>query len=1006
MSQSSEYPNALPIGSRVFYTQNHKYRIDGVLGQGGFGITYLATCLQDFTPAYRHGEVIAKDTKLAIKECFPQKFAVREGNAVVANDNPDSVQKLYEYSVQFLQEGRTLAHFAAVSESDSIVPIYHCGRIAHANITFFVMPYLEGGPLTSWARRLSPAQVADILYQLLDALAFCHGQDEPLLHLDIKPDNIMLTRKNGRLIPVLIDFGLSQRKNGPAALEMGGFTIGYAPWEQADRKHWRDIAPWTDVYALGATMYSIITGKRPPSHKERPTLLDYGEEDPYEPLHTRPELVEAFSAVNPEDGERLLWSIDVALNPNMEDESEIQGVTIPRRWEDANEWMSAAFPDGPWHLSDDDDDDDDDDGEEKKKGGAISRKLIALLVVALLALVAVLVYLFVLRPSGSETWVNVQTASSGTEAVADNAAQGESTETPSPELATTEEMSPADESRPAAPAWGASSAQARSDDSIPADLVPRSEFTSAPAKESAPSVPAAVEVADDGRLVMVNAKDEGVVLQQWQSWAELTPAGGFKFESVYAQAENKVQVMLQFIYAWQHTSAYPSDGPNKSSLAMILNDVVGKEEFSSSVDLKAVKAFYQNCAGKSDWLDTFLTVQGNPTDENAARLMPVLNKNARAEMKSRLSSLQYEWDGSKLTCSAENKALASKLVELCGKVWPGGSSWMEQEDDDMAKATMLVALSLTSETNERSAELRAFSEATPAQPHFLLMSCYHHFRAGSPWAEAFSASFVQGSAQTDTRFEGMRQYLYEEHVRQLVALVTGKNQTVSPQQAEQLRAVFNKLPSVEEKSKFLTQLVEKLDVLSLRTIFTTDKTTASALQKIQQCMLKESEWQKTKKRTDKTRKEHATMLKEWKNAVEQLSDGIAGWYAARRTSYDACIGLLASSPEACRGMDEQHRMQTLVLMVANVISTNAQENSPVCRFINATYGESPDSYGKTLESLPALFIKAHTYADSEKTKRARCHEKIVGLLNGLPWQERGYREWLDILACLFNAVHR
>ncbi len=352
--------DALPPGCEALCTVNHRYRIDRVLGQGGFGITYLATCLQDFKPKWREGNVIheaptiSKGSKLAIKECFPKGFVHRVGERVEPLDDITE-EELEERFEMFLQEARTLFYLTCRCRSQNLVHIYHCGRLRSRNITFFVMPYVEGGTLGNYAGRLDPYQIADILYQLLQGLALCHGNGEPILHLDIKPGNIMMkdggsykkkflgftTQSWQHWVPVLIDFGLARLGGGGP----GGFTPGYAPWEQANPDYAEYIGTWTDIYALGATMHVAITGKVPARAELRPPLSE--DEDPCRPLHQCPELVQRFREANPSDGVRLLWSIDVAMNPEFEHDGHQSGSLRPR-WRDAGEWLRAAFPYGAW----------------------------------------------------------------------------------------------------------------------------------------------------------------------------------------------------------------------------------------------------------------------------------------------------------------------------------------------------------------------------------------------------------------------------------------------------------------------------------------------------------------------------------------------------------------------------------------------------------------------------------------------------------------------------------
>ncbi len=348
--------DALPCGSEALCTRKHRYRIERVLGRGGFGITYLATCLQDFSPSWGRGEVIPAGSKLAIKECFPRDYAYRSGDSVVRprENVPGSDWHLEDKSRMFLREAETLSIISAQHRCENLVPIYHCGRLERANITFFVMPYVQGGALTNYAGTLDPHQAADILFQLLQALEQCHGRSKPMLHLDIKPDNVMmkdgglLRRKRfffttgiwQRWVPVLIDFGLA-RQSADGHFDIKGLTRGFAPWEQAHPKNAIYVGPWTDLYALGATMYAAITGQKPPAHDERPP---HTEADPYRPLMQMPWVVERFREANPVEGERLLRSIDAALTLRFYD----NGQNRPVRWQSAKAWREAAFPYGPW----------------------------------------------------------------------------------------------------------------------------------------------------------------------------------------------------------------------------------------------------------------------------------------------------------------------------------------------------------------------------------------------------------------------------------------------------------------------------------------------------------------------------------------------------------------------------------------------------------------------------------------------------------------------------------
>jgi serine/threonine protein kinase/HAMP domain-containing protein len=263
-------PIALQPGHRL-----HEYRIDDVLGQGGFGITYLATDVN------LHAQV-------AIKEYLPAELAVRTGDSTVRPRSIDVMGTLLDGLDQFLVEARTLATFRHPH-------IVRVARFFEANRTaYMVMDYERGRSLGAWwrkQRRGAPglgrllggkteeAAPADdalgaipepdllmLLAPLFDGLALVHRTG--VLHRDIKPDNLCVRDADGSL--VLLDFGAARPASGdnPDAPTM--LTPGYAPIEQYfDGKQ----GPWTDLYALGATLYWMVCGKRPrdaPERRRRP----------------------------------------------------------------------------------------------------------------------------------------------------------------------------------------------------------------------------------------------------------------------------------------------------------------------------------------------------------------------------------------------------------------------------------------------------------------------------------------------------------------------------------------------------------------------------------------------------------------------------------------------------------------------------------------------------------------------------------------------------------------
>ena len=237
---------ALPDGTEL----SGDYTIRRVLGAGGFGITYLA-------------DETALSRSVSIKEYFPADFAIRDVHAAV----PRSKDCTSDYAWgldRFLEEAQTLARF----NHPHIVKVH---RIFRANGTaYMVLHFEEGQSLKSWLKALGRAprqkEIDTILAPLLDALEAIHNTD--FLHRDIAPDNIII-RKSGD--PVLIDFGAAR---GELAAHSKTKTVsalvkpGYSPYEQYAESS-RQQGPWTDIYALAATLYHAITGKRPPDSPSR-----------------------------------------------------------------------------------------------------------------------------------------------------------------------------------------------------------------------------------------------------------------------------------------------------------------------------------------------------------------------------------------------------------------------------------------------------------------------------------------------------------------------------------------------------------------------------------------------------------------------------------------------------------------------------------------------------------------------------------------------------------------
>jgi serine/threonine protein kinase len=236
---------ALPSGTELV----GDYRIDRVLGAGGFGVTYLA-------------DEMALGRLVTIKEYFPSDIAARAGGIEAAPRSQDCAGD-YRWGLdRFIEEAQTLAKF----DHRNIVRVY---RYFRANNTgYMVLHWEEGQSLKNWLKSLGRAprqkELDDILAPLLEALEFIHKAD--FLHRDIAPDNIII-RKSGD--PVLIDFGSARGEIASHTKTVSALVKpGYSPYEQYAETS-RQQGPWTDIYALGATLYHAITGKRPPDAPSR-----------------------------------------------------------------------------------------------------------------------------------------------------------------------------------------------------------------------------------------------------------------------------------------------------------------------------------------------------------------------------------------------------------------------------------------------------------------------------------------------------------------------------------------------------------------------------------------------------------------------------------------------------------------------------------------------------------------------------------------------------------------
>lgn len=229
---------ALPPGSLL-----GNYKLLKALAQGGFGITYIAWDSQ-------------LRRNIVLKECFPLGLCSRDSDTGEIIPLPHTSRQSYRTAMDSLRrEAQTLASL----NHESIVRVYDVFE-SHGSI-FYVMPWLEGGSLrermdeaASGKSTITPEQAVEWLLLLLGGLDYLHGKG--IYHRDIKPGNILFDERG---LPVLIDFGAALNKPEViCTITQGEFSYAYASPEQITGKG--KIGPWTDLYALAATWYELITG--------------------------------------------------------------------------------------------------------------------------------------------------------------------------------------------------------------------------------------------------------------------------------------------------------------------------------------------------------------------------------------------------------------------------------------------------------------------------------------------------------------------------------------------------------------------------------------------------------------------------------------------------------------------------------------------------------------------------------------------------------------------------
>ena len=259
MSNDKEYKYALSKG-KILKGGKYAYCIDTVLGQGGYGFTYKVS----FKTKIGN---IPVTLYFAVKELFVKGHCYRGADGLSMEYSEASAPEVKESLRDFITEGNRLAQFCKHDTH-----IVNVNEVFEANNTaYYVMEYLAEGDLRKKVLDnrggLPEAQALSYILPVSEAVSYLHG--EHMLHMDIKPENIVIRKgtDGNHDEPVLIDFGVSLHFNKKGELtskhDSVGVSLGYTPPEQHEGIF--HFAPEVDVYSLGATLYYLLTGKSPQS---------------------------------------------------------------------------------------------------------------------------------------------------------------------------------------------------------------------------------------------------------------------------------------------------------------------------------------------------------------------------------------------------------------------------------------------------------------------------------------------------------------------------------------------------------------------------------------------------------------------------------------------------------------------------------------------------------------------------------------------------------------------
>jgi Serine/threonine protein kinase len=240
------------------FLQGKKDRIEKVLGQGGFGITYLATMKVEIKGPLG---IIQTEINVAVKEFFMKELCNRdEYTKHVSVPSTGSIEQVESYRKKFRKEAENLSKL----NHPNIVKVLDV--FDENGTSYYVMEYIDGGSLQQYVSQsgaLTEKTALNYISQLAAALGYMHTHR--LCHLDIKPSNILITADRTKVL--LIDFGLSKQYDpdgNQTSSTPVGISEGYAPMEQYEPGGVSEFSPATDIYSLGATLFFLLSGVKPP----------------------------------------------------------------------------------------------------------------------------------------------------------------------------------------------------------------------------------------------------------------------------------------------------------------------------------------------------------------------------------------------------------------------------------------------------------------------------------------------------------------------------------------------------------------------------------------------------------------------------------------------------------------------------------------------------------------------------------------------------------------------